>query len=789
MGKASSHLAGGIDFRRILTKYLKNWYLFAIAMGAAYWYATVQNRYVVPVYSLSTSVLIEDKSNKSVLDQRGSISADPLFLNTKLIDNQIALLKSFAQIRLIIENLDFEVSYFAKGKYIWEEIYKRSPFEVKTDSGHAQIRSARFNVQILDGEKFRIWSEKIGAFSNPRTLRFGEQVAGKDYSFTLRLKEGINAADYAAQEYGFEINDISQLTSQYRNKTNISSEKGTSVVIISSSGPNKDKEKDYLNELTRMFLITNLEKKNRILTSTIRFIDKQIAEMGTELDSAESKLEDFRKDNKFMQLSAKAAMLLNELRDLSKEKSNLIADRKYYEYLLDYLKTHDSFEDVVMPSTVGLSLPLFSDLVLKLSTVSLEREDLIANSSRQNPYIQVLEEQISNMKTALIENMNSIISTTTLKIEDLEERILQKEADFALLPGIERQYLEIERKYNVFNNLYDFLLRRKSEVEIQRAGNTSDHEIVDFAGSTGISKVSASPTTAYVNAMIWAILIPAVFLFLVVILNNRIMSRDDIESLTDLPVVGALIRNTDKRGGKLLLSANSLFNETLRIIKIKLNLDPRKGEQVVLVTSASAEDGKTFVAKNLASVYAMAGKRTLLLDFDLQHPGIAEHFGLDDNAGVTNFLINDIGVEDVIRRTFTKNLDLLTSGPIPPNPDELIESEKTHQLFAHLRRRYEYIIMDTPPIGFVGDAYLLDRYSDTTLFVVRYNHTTKKHFAAALSEATENHMKKVNIVFTDVRQKIRIGDVATVTEGKKIAAPLRAAIAVRRSLINMIRKF
>ena len=326
-------------------------------------------------------------------------------------------------------------------------------------------------------------------------------------------------------------------------------------------------------------------------------------------------------------------------------------------------------------------------------------------------------------------------------------------------------------------------------MEIQRAGNTPDHEIVDFAGSTGVSKVSASPTTAYINAMIWAILIPAVFLFLVVILNNRIMSRDDIESLTDLPIVGTLIRNIDKRGGKLLLSANSLFNETLRIIKIKLNLDSGKGEQVVLVTSASPQDGKTYVAKNLASVYAMAGKRTLLLDFDLQHPGIAEHFGLEDNTGVTNFLINDIGVEEVIRKTFTKNLDILTSGPVPPNPDELIESEKTHQLFAQLRRRYDYIIMDTPPIGFVGDAYLLDRYSDTTLFVVRYNHTTKKHFSAALSEATENHMKRVNIVFTDLRQKMSIGDISPAEDGKKTVPPLRALLAVRRSLISLVRKF
>lgn len=786
----SSNLKGGIDFKRVLKKYQKNWYLFVIAIMIAYAYATIQNRYIEPMYSLSTSVLIEDKSNKSVLDARGSISADPLFLNSKLIDNQIALLKSFAQIRRIIEQLDFEVSYYAKGQYIWEEIYKRAPFIVKFDSGAQQIKNQRIDIVFTGADKFRIWTENPGPFKDTRTYKFGEPIQSKNYSFTVLLKEGINPLDYSGQEYGFLLNDLTSLTSHYRNKTNISSEKGTSVINISSSGPNKEKEKDYLNELTRMFLLTNLEKKNRILTSTISFIDGQIAQLGVELDSAENKLQEFRKDNKFMQLSAKAAALLSEIRDLSKERSNLMADKKYYEYLLDYLKTHNSFEDIVMPSTVGLSLPLFSDLVLKLSTVSLEKEDLIANSSRSNPYIQVLEEQISNMKIALIENMTSIIATTDLKIKDIDERILLKEADFALLPGIERKYLEIERKYNVFNGLYDFLLRRKSEVEIQRAGNTSDHEIIDYAGSTGIMRVSASPKTAYINAMVWAILIPAVFLFLVVVLNNRIMSRDDIEAITDIPIIGILVRNTDKRTGKLLLSANSFFTETLRIIKIKLNLDPQKGEQVIKVTSSSTNEGKTFLAVNLASIYAMAGKKTLLMEFNLHRPQIAEYFNLSLNEGVTNYLINDLRIEEVVQRTYTKNLDILLSGPIPPNPDELIESDKTRQLFGELRKKYEFIIIDTPAIGLAGDAYLLDRYSDATLYVTRFNHTSKKYFASSIAEAVENRMNRLNVVFTDVKQKVTLPDIKTGSEDVEKRNPVaNILIKTRKAVIGIFRKF
>jgi len=788
LGKASTHLTGGIDLTRVFKKYLKNWYLFAIAIVVAYVVASIQNRYVVPVYSLSTSVLIEDKSNKSVLDQRGSISADPLFLNTKLIDNQIAILKSFAQIRLIVGNLGFGISYYAKGKYIWEEIYKRAPFRVQTDSLHPQLRGVRLDLKITGPDQFHLWSENTAAFREPKTFRFGEMITGKEYSFSVNLVEGINPVDYENQEYGFMVNDINQVTSQYRNKTSISAEKGTSVINISSAGPNKEKEKDYLNELTRMFLVTNLEKKNKILTSTIEFINNQLFQMGMDLDSAEQKLEEFRRNNKFMQLSAKAAALLGEMNSLSKERANLIADQKYYEYLLEYLQTHNSFEDVVMPSTVGLSLPLFSDLVLKLSTVTLEKEDLIANSSRENPYIQTLEEQITNMKTALIENMQSIIATTKLKIEDLDQRLAQKDADFSTLPGIERKYLEIERKYNVFNNLYDFLLRRKSEVEIQRAANTSDHEILDNAGNTGVTKVSASPATAYVNAMIWAVLIPAAFLFLVVALNNRVMSKDDIEAMTDIPIIGSLIRNTDKRTGKLLLSANSFFTETLRLIKIKLNLDPQKGEQVIMVTSSGMGDGKTFLASNLASIYAMAGKRTLLLGFDLQRPMIAEYFNLDFQQGVTNYLINDIPLTSIIQRTATKNLDILLSGPIPPNPDELIESERAIQLFAELRKRYEFIIMDTPSAGQVGDPYLLDRHSDVTLFVVRHNHSTKKLVSNTLKEAVANRLKRLQIVYTDVRMNVKHTSFGPNAGSEPGNLPVRILRTIRKSFIELLRK-
>jgi len=776
--------AKGIDFKRVLDKYIKNWYIFAIAIAIAFIYAKDKNKYIEPKYSLTTALLIEDKSNKSVLEERGAISANPIYLNAKLIENQIAFLKSYNQIKKIVEELDILVTYYKKDKFIWKDIYKDSPFIVEFDKDHKQPRYKRFILKFISDDEYEISSEDYLPFSVPKHFVNGQLVEDKDYKFKVFIKPGKTFKDLSGKTFGFTINEINGLTSQYRGKTTVYIQKNTSILVVGTSGQNKQKEIDYLNTLTRVFLKSNLQKKNKILTNTISFIEGQLQQIGGDLEEVEQRLEDFRIEHKFMQLSHKAQGLLNRMNSQTKSRSNLLLDLKYYEYLYDYLNTNDHFDDMIMPSTVGLSLPLFSDLVLKLSTVVLKKEDMIANSSRLNPYIITLEEQISNMKDALKENMDGIIATTNIKLQDMEERILLTNEEFLKLPSIEREYLEIQRKYKVYNTLYDFLLRRKSEVEIQRAANLPDHEVIDEAGNTGISNISKSPKSNYINAMVWAFLLPSIFLFLLVFLNDRIMAEEDIINLTDLPIIGAVIKANPKE----LAKPSSYFSETLRLIRIKLGLDSSNGGKVVLITSAGLEEGKTFISENIALVYAMTGKKTLLMGFDLRRPKVHPLFKLERTTGITDFLINDLSLDDLIQPTFTKNLDVFVSGPVPPNPDELIESVKTRKMFEDLRKRYHYIIVDTSPIGLVGDAYLLNKYCDTTLFVVRHNFSKKKVVANTLYEAEQNNLSKINIVYNSVKSHEK--DSNTEVYGiaaKKKPLPIRIVLKIRRIIIDILR--
>jgi len=783
--KETSPKGNGIDFKQVLNKYVKNWYMFAIGIVIAVLFAHNDNKYIVPKYSMSASLLIEDKSNTSVLNERAAVLSSPVYLSNKLIENQIAYLKSFAQIKNIISQLDFEVSYYAKGKYIWTEIYKDSPFVIVYNDDHKQIRYKRFVVYFHPDNRFSISSESYTPFLLPRTFNIGEQVESNDYSFRIVLKPNTKFKNILNKEYGFTIKDINGVSNEYKNRTDVHIQRNTSIVVISTTGSNKQKEKDYLNKFTEEFLRTNLAKKNQILTNTIEFVTAQIESIGGKLKESELRLENFRKGHQFMELSHKSAALLSQMNSQTKLKRNLLLDLKYYKYLRDYMVSHTAFEDIVMPSTVGVSLPLFTALLGKLAYLTLEKENNIANSSIENPYIQKLEEEIINMKEALIENMESIIVTTEIKLADMTERIDMTDDEFSQLPRIERDYLEIQREYKIYNSLYDFLLRRKSEVEIQRAANLPDHEIIDYAGDTGIRKISKSPKSTYVNALVWAILLPAVFLFLLVFLNNRVMSVDDINSSNDLPIIGEVSNSTSS----VLASPNSHFSEMLRLIRIKLGLNSKEGRQVVLVTSSTFDEGKTFFATNFASIYALAGRRTLLLGFDLRRPKIANLFGVNPSIGITDYLINPIRLDEVIQKTRTKNLDLLLSGPIPPNPDELIESQKTKALFTELRRIYDYIVIDTPPISIVGDAYLLNKYTDAAIFVVRNNLSKKKEVSLNLNEAVSNNMSNLNIILNDIKwvesdaNKIFYGESV---EKKNIVT--RIVIGIRTRFVNLLRK-
>ena len=789
MGKTVNSVKSEIDIKRVLLKYLKNWYIFALALGIAFVYAHNKNRYIVPMYQLSTTVLIEDKSHSQVLQERGSITASPIYLSSKVIDNQIALLKSFAQIKRIIEQLDFDVSYFRKGQFFDQEIYKDAPFRVSFDDDHWQPRYQKIYLRFVSPDQYELWSEDFRRFASPERFPVGEKITERNFSFAIHLNDDVDFETVKGKEYAFVINEINGLTNRYLHRTQVHIEHGTSMIVISSQGPNREKEKDYLNMLTREFLQGNLERKNQMLTNTLHFINEQIESLGDDLAGLELQLEEIRREHEFMTFREKIAGLLRNIDTESRDLKNHRIELEYYNYLLNYVKERDRYDDIVMPSSMGYNLPMFNALVGRMALVIQERDILLPNAGLKNPYIQLLDRRIATKRESLIESMRSTIETKEQKIRDTEARLFELNREFGAMPDVEREFLEIERQYNILKNMYDLLMRRKLEVELQRAANAPDHEIVDYAGDRGVVNVSQSPRTAYVQSVIWALLIPSVFLFMLVFLNNRVMAVEDVRANTELPIAGQISEKPVKSFDTILRSANSYFTQLFRMIRIKLNLNPAEDKKVLMVTSSVMGEGKTFFALNIASVYAMAGKKTLLVDFDFRNPEVGELMQLDISKGVTSAYLQGLSVEQFIQGTFTKNLDILLTGPVPPNPDELIESEQSRLMFENLRKAYDYIILDTPPIGLFGDAFLINKYCDATAYIVRHNFTRKKEFVSGINDAQSNGLKNINLVYNCSKQALKGIDIGMYDEeapGKFFVK--RWFLLVRRHLVNFLRR-
>lgn len=781
-------IVGGIDLIRVLSKYLQHWYLFVIAIIAGYWLANEYNKKQTPLYSMKTTVMMEERSGSSLLADKVSAASGQSFLGTKQLQNQIALLKSNNQVKKIIKSFDFETSYYKKEEYTWRDIYKGAPFTVELIPDHEQIRYRTINISFIDTTHFKLWLDN-DSFGDKKTYKLGEPIKSDNYAFIVHLRDDPVDQHEIGVRYGFVNLNIDNLAHEYKNKISIKEQKGNSVLEIQTTSPNKQKGIDFLNKLTEFYLKSNLENKNKKLITTINFITSQLDQIGKELNSSEAKIEQFRIDNRFMKLSNKAAGLLNRMNKQAKSRADLKLDLKYYEYLREYLLTRKNYEDIVAPSTVGVSLPLFTALMEKLALLVIEKDNFIENASKDNPYLKTLEEDILNKKKTLLENITSIIAATNIKIDDIEYRMDSTARDFESMPRIERLYLELQRKYKINSTLFEFLLKRRSELQIELAANAPDPQILERASMRGVYQIAPSPKKVIVQYLIYALLLPSAFLFFIVFLNNRIMTIEDARQITDIPIIGKVPKNKYRSQLPAYFYQQTFFTEVLRLIRIKLGMDSNKGEQVITITSSTLGEGKSFVASNFAFVFALAGKKTIIVNLDLRRPKIHKLFDLNNNDGITKYLSSEDNYESYIQRSPTKNLHVFVSGPTPPNPDELLESKKMRSLFIELRKDYDYIIVDSPPISLVGDTYLINNYSDTTLFVVRQNYSTKKILKSSISDAQANRMKNLNLIYNE--SNLRRNDVNYQFYGEDHYSNIFFKIVkrVRNLFVNFMRKF
>ena len=758
-----------IDFKLLIKKYTAYWYYFILSVSVCLFIAFLYNRYIRPTYIVSTTIEIRDDNNTQ-LGVENILEGMEMFSVKTNIENEKAVLKSFTLSERTITELGLQLSYFKHGSVQTVNQYKVNPYNVIYDSSHLQLANVDMYVDILNDKEFKLsfdckdqntYNLKNNKKNNiiqanlsyNSIHKFEKQIKTDYFSFKLVKTPYFNKKTYLEDNtYSFKLHSLDKITKKYLKDLNISPvSKESSVLKLSISGNARKKNIDYLNTLSSLYLTQGLEEKNRMATNTITFIENQILKTKDTLDKIEDKLKDFKLKNPNLEIFDKDFGTYFQKQKTETNISEFRLHLNYYQELLSYLQNSNEVNDIISPNSIGISNPELNSLISNFISLNSKIKELELSTTKSHPKYQSVLSQISFTKKSIIENLKNLISSTKSAERTLQNRVNDFNKEIKNLPDSEKKYVKLNREFMQSERIVNYLILKKQETEIAKEGTEPDHRIIDTAGKND-SDIPVTPRkkVSYLIGLIFGFITPVLTISIRDFFNENINSKSDLDKLTNIPVLG-VIGNSEK-GGNLIVteSPKSIISESFRSLRTNIQyLASEKSSKVITVTSSVGSEGKTFCSSNLALIFSSAGYKTVLIGADLRKPKTHEDFKLDNQKGLSSYLIKNSKIEDIINQTQYENLSLITSGPIPPNPAELLNLERMKDLIKILKKKYEYIIIDTPPCGLVTDSVITMKLSDINLYVVRHNYT-KKNMLNIINDLFETkQVSNLKIIIND----------------------------------------
>jgi tyrosine-protein kinase Etk/Wzc len=772
-----------IDLRKYLFLFIENWYWFTLTIFLGLGLALFVNKYSIKEYKVNATLLIEDEKNQANSFGSGGqkegtdfLSGFGLYPSMKNLQNQTLILQSYSKIGKTIHETDFEVTYFKKELIGKREIYNESPFIISFDRSHTQPLGVLFTVTVQSKGKLNISAEAINetvenydyltekvkstasSFNFKKDVEYGIPLQGENYLFSVLPREGaLQPVNGSSQTYFFLFNNIQGLISTWRSRLVITPMKASaSMVELSINTDCPSKAITFLDTHLETYRQRTLDKKNQFAIKTIEFIDKQLVSISDSLGQKEKDLQNFRKNNQVVDVSYQAQQLFEQTKEMENTRGELKLKGDYYIYLKRYLSENMEAGDLVAPSVMGISDPLMNNLVLELNRMENEKVAMKGDEGSRNPYLRTLDSQIKNAKVAFEETLINMEKNNNIAISDVDARLERVLAEVRKLPQKERDLFGIERQFKLNDYLYTYLLQRRSEAQIAKASNTPDNEIIDTASVAG-RPIKPKTRLNYLLGFLIGLTLPGLFFMAKELLNIKIETEDEVRRITNLPLAGHISHNTKDYPGVVLNDPQSNISEAFRNLRTRMRFFTREVKSpAILITSSMPSEGKTFTALNLASAYSLAGSKTVLVSFDLRRPRIYSEFGLDNETGISTYLIGRDKIDDIIMKTGHENLFIIPAGPVPPNPSELILTDKTKELYTELRKRFDIIVTDSAPIGAVSDTYSLASLSDAIIMLVRHNKTVKQLLKDTMEDCKANGLTNMSILMNDIRSDMRM---------------------------------
>ena len=738
-----------VNIQELLFRYLIHWPWFVISIIICIACAWGYLRLTTPIYNISATVLIKDEKKgggASMSSDLEKMGLEGFVSSSSNVDNEIEVLRSKSLAREVVNNLGLFVTYMDEDEFPSKELYHTSPVLVSLTHQEADKLPGRMEinmilqptgalgVQITVGEKeYRKQFDKLPAvfptdegtvafFANNDTL---SAVCPENITKERHITAFINRPFSVLKEY---VNSLSIAPTS----------KTTSVVVISLENTNTRRGRDYINKLLEMYNINANNDKNEVAQKTAEFIDERIAIISKELGSTEQDLENFKRSAGITDLSSEAQIALTGNAEYEKKRVENQTQINLVKDLQRYMKGN---EYEVLPSNIGLQDAASAGAIDRYNQMLVERKRLLRTSTENNPTIINLDTSIRAMRTNVQATLDATLKGLQITKEDLAREASRYSRRINDAPTQERQFVSIARQQEIKSGLYLMLLQKREENAITLAATANNAKIIDEALADD-NPISPKKTIVYLAALVLGVGLPVGVIYLIGLTKFKIEGRADVEKLTSLPVVGDIPLADEKTGSIAVFeNQNNLMSETFRNVRTNLQFMLENGKNVILVTSTISGEGKSFISANLAISLSLLGKKVVIVGLDIRKPGLNKVFNIPKKEhGITQYLTNTTAnlMDFVQPSDINKNLFILPGGTVPPNPTELLARGGLEKAIETLKANFDYVILDTAPVGMVTDTLLIGRVADLSVYVCRADYTHKAEFTL-INELAENN--------------------------------------------------
>jgi len=729
-----------LSIKDIFFKYIRFLPLFFLSVAVCLFVAFLYLRWTTPIYRVGGTITFKTEENP-----KGD-KFDDIFLakNVNDIQTEIEILKSRPLMERVIDSARLQTNYYAVGKIKTLNIYKSCPFRLNIIELADSSKSFRFDLEFLNEKEFKI-NKGENKYIIGQTF---ENSIGK-FSLTM-ISDNIPGKDYYI-EWNPTVNQAAAYAPMIRVSPKIAN---SNIYKIEIDYTNAQLGADVINNVMQEYLQVSIEDKNITINQRLDYITQQLSKFEQDLDSIENRLISFKKENNLTDAEQQSKDYFGSIKESENAVSNQQLQLKIIGILQDYLKDAN-YNQQSVPSALSLEDGTLNRMVETYNLLQTERKNLLLNKIPEKN-IQVIQKksEIENARTNILETLTNLKKSYQVIIDDFYKRGSLAQGKIKLIPEKVQRLMEIERERDSKLALFKFLQEQREETAMSQASTISNSKILELAEPTTIP-IRPNRRAIWLLAGIIGLALPTMLIFLKEIINDKVTTRSDIEKITAASILGE-VGHSFSRSSMIVSKTNrSMVSEQFRNIRSNLQYVLNKIERpVIMVTSSYSAEGKSFISTNLGGVMALAGKKTVIMEFDIRKPKLFSGLKLHGKKGITNFLVGQATFEELpIKVPGFDNLYAISCGPVPPNPSELLLDSRVAELFEWVKNNFEVVVLDTAPVGMVSDAMTLGKFVDATLYVVRQGHTYKKQVSLIDEFYTGNRLPKTSIVINDVKIK------------------------------------